>query len=112
MATATPLQKAMDKMTANDTASIEDQIAKLSADIAALTRTVADYGSGKLEEAAAEARNLKDNVAEKSVAAAQVAKDTLLTAEGDLEDKIRAHPLAAIGIAAGIGFLAAIMSKR
>lgn len=112
MANATPLQKAMDKMTGNDTATIEEQIAKLTADIAALTRTVAEYGSGKLETAAAEALTLKDNVAEKSAAAAQAAKDTLITAEGDLEEKIRTHPLAAVGIAAGLGFLFAVLSKR
>ncbi|MGR6433024.1 DUF883 family protein [Rhizobium sp. PAMB 3174] len=111
MATATVLKNNA-KTDYASAADIEEQLQKLSADVAALTKTMADFGNGKMDEAVKQARSLKDDMVERSAVVAADTKKRLVSAESDFEDQVRAHPLAAIGIAAGVGFLAALMSKR
>ncbi len=102
---------------------IEAQLTKLTEDLSGLSKTIAGLGSQKASDAGARAVAMKDEiatqvaalkntVAERSVATAGVAKDRFMTAEGEVEDRIRAHPLAAVGIAAGVGFLMALMAKK
>ena len=91
---------------------IEKQLEKLSADVASLTSTLASYGNGKAGEVTDNAKRLAESLTERSAVAVSEAKGRLVSAEGDLEDQIRRYPLAALGIAAGAGFLAALLSRR
>lgn len=112
MATATSILKDAGKEARANADNLEARVEQLTAQLAELARSVSNHGSGTLETLASEARRVKDDVADRSVAIASAAKDTVIAAEGDLEQRIREHPLTAIGIAAGIGFLAAILTKR
>jgi ElaB/YqjD/DUF883 family membrane-anchored ribosome-binding protein len=111
---ATPTSKTQDADN-NDYASatdIEKQLQKLSSDIAALTKIVASFGTGKLDEASQQAKTIADDISQRSAAAATDIKDRLATAESDLENQIRRYPLASVGIAAGLGFVVALLSRR
>lgn len=91
---------------------IEEQLAKLSEDMKALTGIVADFSSGKVSEAKAQAADISDNVKSRSISTFNKASKRVSAAESDFEDQIRDNPLAAVGIAAGVGFLLAMVTKR
>jgi ElaB/YqjD/DUF883 family membrane-anchored ribosome-binding protein len=112
MAASTPLIKDADKNDYANSADVEKQLEKLSADIAALTKIVASFSNGKIDEAQQQARSIAEEISQRSSAAAADIKDRLISAESDLEGQIRRNPLASVGIAAGIGFLAALLSSR
>ncbi|MGF0539474.1 DUF883 family protein [Agrobacterium sp. ES01] len=111
MATSTA-QKAGPKTEAATAEDIAAQIDNLRADIAVLTQTVSDFGAGKADQAVRQAGAFKDTLAENAAAVANDAKDRFVSAESDFEDRIRANPLASVGIAAGVGFLFAIFTRR
>lgn len=122
MAALNPM-KSNGKSGTPEIADLEAQLAKLTSDLATLGKTVAAYGGARATEVGEQARSLTETmteqarvvgeaIAERSGAAAEVARARLVSAEGRIEDGIRANPLAAIGIAAGVGFLAALMAKR
>lgn len=113
MATALPFKNEdSGKTVSPDIHDIEEHLDRLSGEITALTRALAEYGNGKIGEAADEAGRLRDAAAEKTAAVAASARQSMMSAEGDLEEQIRTRPLAAIGIAVGVGFLAAFLSRR
>ncbi len=112
MAIKSPLPSDAEKPEYANATDVEKQLEKLSAEIAALTKIVASFGTGKLDEASQQAKTLADEVAQRSSAAAADIKDRLTTVESDLENHIRTHPLASVGIAAGLGFILAILSRR
>ncbi|MCM2475999.1 DUF883 family protein [Rhizobium sp. CG5] len=91
---------------------IEAQLEQLRLDLAELTRTVASFGSGKVQEATNRAARIGNEVAEASAEVIQSARSSLVSAEEDLEAHIRNKPLQSICIAAGVGFLAALMTRR
>lgn len=122
MAMANPL-KSNDKGSDVALGDIEAQLAQLTADLGKLSRTVAGLGAGGAaaagdqaaqlkQQIAAHARSLGEAVAARSEAAGSAAREGLLSAEGRVEERVRAHPLAALGIAAGLGFVAALLAKR
>lgn len=112
MAATTPQAKEAEKIDYANSADVEKQLEKLSADIAALTKVVASFSNGKLDEAQQQARTIAEEISQRSAAAAADIKERIITAESDLEGQIRRNPLAAVGIAAGVGFLAALLSSR
>ncbi|MBV2184647.1 MAG: DUF883 family protein [Rhizobium sp.] len=91
---------------------IQAELENLRRDIAALTQTVASFGTGKLKEAGNRASQLGAEAADASAQYVESARSTLISAEQDLEAHIRTKPLQSIAIAAGIGFLAALLSRR
>lgn len=95
-----------------NSADVERQLEKLSAEISALTKIVASFGNGKLDEAQQQAKSIAEEISQRSSAAASDIKDRIVAAESDLEAQIRRNPLASVGIAAGIGFIAALLSSR
>lgn len=112
MATATPIAKETSKEMRANASDLEARVEQLTAQLAELSRAVGGYSNGTLEALAQDARRLKEDMTERSVAMANVARDRIVTAESEVEQRIRENPLTAIGIAAGIGFLAALMTKR
>ena len=104
-----------DRTTAKEDASTRDvqaELENLRRDIAALTQALTALGNDKLQEAGSRASKLGADVAEASTQAFRSARSSAVSAEHDLEAQIRSHPLQAIGIAAGIGFLAALLTRR
>jgi ElaB/YqjD/DUF883 family membrane-anchored ribosome-binding protein len=112
MATPAQLLKNGSKSEYAGSEDIEKQLEKLSADVANLTKALASFGNGKIDEATSQAKSMAADLSERSALAAADVKGRLVSAESDLEDQIRRYPLAALGIAAGAGFLAAILSRR
>jgi ElaB/YqjD/DUF883 family membrane-anchored ribosome-binding protein len=112
MATATSILKGASTEAQANVSDLEARVEQLTAQLSELAKSVSGYGNGTLETLAGEARRMKDDVADRSVAIASAAKDTVIAAESDLEQRIRDNPLTAIGVAAGIGFLAAILTRR
>ncbi|GEO86207.1 MULTISPECIES: DUF883 family protein [Alphaproteobacteria] len=91
---------------------VQAELENLRRDIAALTQTLASFGSGKIKEAGMRASEIGAEAADASVQYAENARSSFLSAEQDLEAHIRNKPLQAIAIAAGVGFLAALLSRR
>ncbi len=91
---------------------VQAELENLRRDIAALTQTVASFGTGKLKEASIRASQLGSEAADVSAQNVESARDSLRSAEQDLQAQIRAKPLQAVAIAAGVGFLAALLSRR
>lgn len=99
--TATPSQK-----------DVDDQIAQLRADISSLTDTVQRMGTGKVHDVQRKAADVTHD-------AAEVYGDALSSLRGEVEDleskvtsRVRSNPLQAIGIAAGIGFVIAMITRN
>jgi len=90
---------------------LEKQIAVLKKDIAKLTETVGEYGrarSNDLRGAAYEQAAHLRAQGEKAVSAAQAKLDEQYRAT---EAKVRENPAAAVGIAAGIGFIVGLLTS-
>jgi ElaB/YqjD/DUF883 family membrane-anchored ribosome-binding protein len=84
--------------TGND---IQAELETLRSDIAALTQTVASFGSGKIRQAG-----------ETSQQYIESARETLVNAEEDLEAYVRAKPFQSLAMAAGVGYVLALLSRR
>ncbi|QDZ02255.1 DUF883 family protein [Nitratireductor mangrovi] len=91
---------------------IEEQIAQLRSDVAGLARTIAGYGSHKAGAA-------RDQAIEKGHAVAAIPREAVSLLQGEidmlersLKARIRSRPLTTLGMAAGAGFLLALLSRR
>jgi len=91
---------------------VQAELENLRRDIAALTQTLASFGSGKIKEAGTRASQLGAEAADVSAQYVESARSSIAAAEQDLEAHIRRKPLQSMAIAAGIGFLAAVLSRR
>jgi len=78
-----------------------DDLRALIADAEELLRTTADQAGPQVQEARARA--------EESLRAA---RERLQSTGAELDGQVRAHPWAAVGIAAGIGLIAGILLSR
>lgn len=97
---------------AASTKDIELQLEQLREDIAALAKTVAAVGNEKASEMKSKAKRAAADASDASYQIAEAAKNQALTWERDLEGQIRANPLQSVAIAAGVGFLFALLSRR
>lgn len=82
-------------------AEIETQLSQLREDVGGLMSALSSYGGQKADGYRRKVGELADG-----------AKSELSAWESDLEASIRRKPLHAIGIAAGIGFVAALLTRR
>ena len=84
---------------------LAEQIATLKRDVAELGGMIADMGKAR--------SNLAVRVAqENAVKAGEAARERLEVTRAQADDYIAHHPFAALGIVAGVGFLAGLMSAR
>lgn len=88
------------------------QMMVLREDIAQLTAAVAEYGK-------AQGMNLKSAATQKAAGLAQAGTETAAAvkhkaedAYSEAENAVRANPAAAVGIAAGVGFLVGMLATR
>lgn len=98
--------------TAPSVEDLESQIADLRKEIASLTKNIAAFGSAKASDYRAEFDQLASDAARASLNALGAAKSEALSLEQSFEDQVRARPLQSIGIAVGLGFLAALLTRR
>lgn len=91
---------------------VQSEVENLRRDLAALAQTVASFGSGKIRDAGKSASQMTSDIAETSSEYMASARDTLSSVEQDLEARVRARPIQSIAIAAGIGYMAALLSRR
>jgi ElaB/YqjD/DUF883 family membrane-anchored ribosome-binding protein len=100
------------KETAPTVEDIEAQLAELRREISALTKNLAAYGSAKVDDYRAGVDKLAADTVNASLNAINAAKDEAMSLEDAFEQKVRARPLQSIGIALGVGFLAALLTRR
>lgn len=91
---------------------IEAQVARVREDIASLARSVQTYGSAKTGEYKARASKAGTDLATASQETIDNLYRELQGLEQQLEGKVRQHPLQSLGIAAGVGFLVAMLMRR
>ncbi|WP_099824317.1 glycine zipper domain-containing protein [Oceaniglobus indicus] len=94
------------------TEDLAKQVDQLKTDIATLTQSIGDLGRAKGEE-------VSRSVREQARAARAAGQDHLAAVQLQAEDKyrdaenyVRTNPAAAIGIAAGFGFLVGFLGSR
>ncbi|PHP68947.1 hypothetical protein CSC94_02880 [Zhengella mangrovi] len=93
-------------------ADIEAQIGQLKGDISKLAQTIGEYGSAKAGEAKTSANAKVDEAILASRDVLENARSEVDRLERILRNEIRRKPIQTIGIAAGIGFLAALLMRR
>jgi len=93
-------------------ADVEAQINQIRNDISGLAQTIADIGMQKSASLTRDAKRKAADIADSSDAALASVQEQLTILERDFRTKVQRNPLAAIGIAAGIGFLVAMLSRR
>lgn len=94
------------------TADLQRQLDQIRQDIAGLTETLASLATSKAEEVKERAYKAGSDAAQASVNVFDAARDQVCAAQTDLEARIRDKPLQSLGIAAGIGFFLAILTRR
>ena len=98
--------------TAPSMEDLELQIAELRKDIAALTKSFAAYGASKANDYKSEVDRMTSEAVNASMRALDAARAEATALENSFEEQVRARPLQAVGIAAVVGFLAAILTRR
>jgi ElaB/YqjD/DUF883 family membrane-anchored ribosome-binding protein len=93
-------------------AEIELQLQQLREDISALAKAVAAAGSNKAEDLKSKARRASNDAMGASAQMMDAARAQAVSIEKDLERQIRTKPMQSVAIAAGIGFLFALLSRR
>ena len=114
MATAKPGSSAAGNP-ANDTVSareIEQDIERIRGDIASLAGSLKRYGSDKTDEYKTRASAAGNELTKMSQDALNDLTSELKNYERALTSQVRRHPLQALGIAAGVGFLLAALVRR
>ncbi|MGV0876156.1 DUF883 domain-containing protein [Martelella sp. FLE1502] len=93
-------------------ADIQAQIDQLRGDIAELTKMIGALGNQKASDARVKAEKFRDDAIKSGQDAYDRARDEALSFEEDVEDHIRSRPLQSILMAAGFGFLMALLTRR
>lgn len=94
------------------TEDFEKQFEQLRHDIATLSETVQRLGTGTVHEAQRKAVDAGHDLTEATEGALKNLQNEFAHLEKDMTDRVRANPLQALGIAAGIGFLAAVLTRK
>jgi len=95
--------------TNKDASTIEQDIERLRGDIAALAKSITNYGSGKTGEYKMRASKAGRDLAKSSQEALDSLSKELAGLEETVSTRVREKPLQSLGIAAGVGFLLAAM---
>lgn len=114
MATPTTMQPDLNQTRSGSASQkdIEAQLHQLREDISKLAKTVASVGNEKASEVKGRARRAASDAADASAHLIDTAREQAVTLERDVERQIRANPIQSVAIAAGVGFLFALMMRR
>ncbi|HEV7415799.1 MAG TPA: DUF883 domain-containing protein [Tianweitania sediminis] len=97
---------------ASSSKDIEVQLQQLREDLAALARSVAAVGSEKADDYRRRARRATNDATDASLQMVEAAREQAMSLERDLERKIRTSPIQSVAMAAGVGFLIAMLARR
>lgn len=92
--------------------ALKADLAKLQADIAQLTATLKATGASAVEAARTQGASSLERVMSEAEALAQATTEAGRTQISELEGRIKAQPLMAVGIAFGVGLLVAMLGGR
>ena len=93
-------------------ADLQAQITALKTDIASLAGTIKDMGAAQKDHLVAAASNKSEALRAKGEAALHDAQQTAGKVINEAETKVRDNPAAAVGIAAGLGFVVGLVAGR
>ena len=91
---------------------VTKQMKVLREDVAKLTEVVAEYGKARGRDLTSEAANKAADVAQAGKETAKAVQAKAQNGYADAEDAVRQNPAAAVGIAAGLGFLVGLIASR
>jgi ElaB/YqjD/DUF883 family membrane-anchored ribosome-binding protein len=91
--------------------SLEDQVAKLQADLKSITNTLGRMGTTAGNELKSTARARADELAARGQSALDTASDEFGAFERQIKDTIREKPLTAVAGAIALGFLIAVITR-
>lgn len=91
---------------------MRQRIDDLKNEIASLSRTLSALGGQKVDDYKDSVEKLAAEAVNASMNAFDTVRSEAMSLEEGIERQIRDHPLRAIGIAAGVGFLFALLSRR
>ncbi|WP_249691111.1 DUF883 domain-containing protein [Stappia sp. WLB 29] len=96
----------------DEAASIQENIERLRGDISSLAKSISRYGTEKTGEYTERASKAGKDIADVSQQTLDSLTEELNRLERSLTAHVRRKPLQSLGIAAGIGFLIALLSRR
>lgn len=103
------LKKVESSVTTDDLAK---QMEVLREDLSSLTRTIADFGKAKGDEAVATAKLRAEEAGQKLSGHADTARLKAMDAQDQANEFIRTQPATALGVAAAFGFLIGFLGSR
>ena len=96
----------------SENAALSREIEGLRKDLSALTERFSNIGDVGVRTASGYTRQKSAEAREKGEAASAELSTRASELESQAAESIRNHPLQALGLAAGIGFLAALLTRR
>lgn len=112
MATIKAIEDAARDISEAGKEDLEKQIARLQADIATLTRNLSSIGAGKARTLSESGNRIASDAADVSQGVLDAIRAEADALESRLSAQVREKPLQTIGIAAGIGFVLALLARR
>jgi ElaB/YqjD/DUF883 family membrane-anchored ribosome-binding protein len=99
-----------ERTTRND--EIAAELTALRADVAALAKSIGAYGKARATEFRGSAEAASEDVLQSSRKALKDVRKQIDVLEGDLEARVREHPLQTLMIALGLGFVISLLIRR
>lgn len=91
---------------------LQQQIAILKDDIATITKTLGDFGKARAQEAKNRGEAAYEDAVNMGKVQAEALGEQASRAISQAEERVRENPTAALGIAAGIGFVLGMISAK
>lgn len=91
---------------------MQQRIEDLKNEIASISRTLQAMGGHKVDDYRDTVEKLAADAVSASIKAFDSARSEAVSLEQSFERQVRENPLRAIGIAAGVGFLFALLTRR
>ncbi|AAK89267.2 DUF883 domain-containing protein [Agrobacterium fabrum] len=95
-----------------DAADVAAQLAQLREDLANLAESVKALGVGASHELKAQAARVADDAISASSDMADTVRNEISTLNDNLTDQVQKNPLQSLGIAIGVGFVLALLTRR
>ncbi|WP_375173782.1 YqjD family protein [Pseudooceanicola sp.] len=94
------------------TEDLQADVEQLKKDIAALTKSLGEYSKAQRSHLRDVTKDAVDDAARKGREQVAAARDGVEEAYAQAEEQVRAHPSAAVGLAAGLGFVLGLVTAR
>ncbi|QCM02670.1 DUF883 domain-containing protein [Agrobacterium tumefaciens] len=95
-----------------DAADVAAQLAQLREDLANLAKSVKALGVGASHELKAQAARVADDALTASGEMADSVRSEISSLNDNLTDQVQKNPLQSLGIAVGVGFVLALLTRR